>query len=470
MIVHKFGGTSLGNAQRFECVAKILEHANQGKVLPVDNIAVVSAMSGVTNELISGALAAAQQNDLSYRQIKAGLLERHLEVLSALIENKQERLQVGGFIEDNLHELGLLYRSIALLGELTARGRDRVTSFGEILSAKILAALLRQGGVRSQAVSATELIVTDKNFGAARPLMDLTRERAKARLEPLLLSGVLPIVTGYIAASEGGMPTTLGRGGSDYSAAILGACLAVDEVWIWSDVDGILTADPNLVPDARTLEELTYQEAAELAFYGADVLHPKTIRPLVEEGIPLRLLNSFNPDHPGTRIISQPSNRRELLPAIISTTGLTAISISKNGNGGDWSLARTSTVLDSLSQAGIEVPMLSQSFSEQSLNLILRQQDQAHCLSALNNGLGDRHNIQVKERVSTVSVVGAPNWNGKGILSHTFSALGKLGVRVISIAQAASEHSVSICIPENDTAEVVRFLHHEMGLDTQFPH
>ena len=351
MIVHKFGGTSVGNSERFHCVAGIIEkqwreslEQSQAGTLP-EHLVVVSAMSGVTDQLTRGALAAADGDDRRYREIKAGLLSKHLDSVEELLESSSERLQVGGFIEDRLHELEQVYRSIALLGELTVRGRDRVTSLGELLSASILAALIRERGLRAQSISAAELIVTDQQFGAARPLMQKTCEQAWGRLKPIIESGVIPVVTGYIAATTAGVITTLGRGGSDYSAAILGACLEADEVWIWSDVDGILTADPNFVPQARSLVELSYDEAAELAHYGAEVLHPKTIRPLVERDIPLRLLNSYNPSHPGTRIVGQPSPERLRIPAIISTTGLSSIRLSRNGGNAAWSLDHAGRVL-----------------------------------------------------------------------------------------------------------------------------
>ena len=470
MIVHKFGGTSVGDAERFASVADILvEHDREGSgAAPGEIVVILSAMSGVTNQLIAGARAAAEGRDTVYRDIKAGLLSRHLDVVEALLDHSRERLEVGGRIEDRLHELERLYRSIAVLGELTVRGRDVVASFGEQLSVGILAAVLRERGVRAQAISATELIVTDDNFGQARPLMDRTRQRLQQRVTPVVERSVIPVITGYIGATEGGITTTLGRGGSDFSAAIVGACLDADEVWIWSDVDGILTADPNIVPQARTLTELSYAEAADLAYFGADVLHPKTIRPVTESGIPLRIVNSFNPRHPGTLIVETPSPDRELLPAIISTTGLSMIAVGSQDD--TWTLQLAAHTLQRLSAAGLDVLMFSQSFSEHSLNLVVREQDQAHCLRILrrefeNHNQGNGWSLGTKEKVATISVVGVPGWNETGIVSHAFSALGKHNTRVIAVAQAATEYSVSFCIPEEQVADTVRFLHRELGLE-----
>lgn len=490
MIVHKFGGTSVGDAQCFANVADIVSERQNKK----QAIVVVSAMSGVTDQLIAGARAAAEGRGKVFREIKAELLSRHLDVVEALLHSP-ERFEVGGLVEDRLHDLERLYRSIAILGELTVRGIDAVTSFGEQLSANILAAVLREQGMRAQAISATELIVTDDNFGAATPLMAKTRQRLQRRIKPLVERGVIPVITGYIAATEGGVSTTLGRGGSDYTAAIVGAALDADEVWIWSDVDGILTADPNIVPQARTLTDLSYAEAADLAYFGANVLDPKTVRPVIESAIPLRIANSFNPTHPGTLIVETPNPERELLPAIISTTGLSMIAIGSQDD--TWTLQMTARALQRLSEAGVDVLMLSQSFSEHSLNLVVREQDQAHCLKVLyhefdgafsgaysnpplaqENPEGDTFHrlsggctLETKEKVTTVSVVGVPGWNGGpagtagGIVSHAFAALGKHGTRVIAVAQAATEYNVSFCIPEGQTADAVRFLHQELGLE-----
>jgi aspartokinase/homoserine dehydrogenase 1 len=481
MIVHKFGGTSLGDAQCFANVTDIIieRYSKASDRAMAEMVVVVSAMSGVTDQLIAGARAAAEGKDTVYREIKAGLLSRHLDVVEALLAHSPERLDIGGLVEDRLHDLERLYRSIAVLGELTMRGCDAVASLGEQLSASILAAVLRDRGLRAQAISATELIVTDDNFGAATPLMEQTRQRLQQRVKPLVERGVIPVITGYIGATEEGVTTTLGRGGGDFSAAIIGAGLDADEVWIWTDVDGILTADPNIVPQARTLTELSYAEAANLAYFGAEVLHPKTVRPVAESGIPLRILNTFNPPSfppnvggderkGGTLIVKTPSPDRELWPAIISASGLSMIAVGSQDD--SWTLEMAARALQRLSEAGVDVLMFSQSFSEHSLNLVVRQQDQAHCLKVLRqeferSGQSSAYNLGIKEQVATISVVGVPGWSEAGIVSHAFSALGKHGTRVIAVAQAATEHSVSFCIPEDQMADTVRFLHRELGLE-----
>ena len=229
-------------------------------------------------------------------------------------------------------------------------------------------------------------------------------------------------------------------------------------------MNGILTADPNIVPSAMTLTELSYSEAADLAYYGADVLHPRTIRPVTESGIPVRILNTFEPINPCTLIVETPSAGREILPAIISTTGISLIAIRSPDDA--WSFRMAARALQQLSQTGVEVLMFSQSFSERSLNLVVRQQDQAHCLKTLRQAFSDGStSLGTREQVATISVVGVPVRDENSIVSHAFAALGKLGTRVIAVAQAATEHSVSFCIPEDQVVDAVRFLHRELGLE-----
>ena len=476
MIVHKFGGTSIGSPERFTKVAEIiLDHHKLDKINNFGgSVVVVSAMNGVTDQLVRAARVAERGEDNVWREIKAGLLRRHLEVVEKVLTPGSVRLEIGGFVEDKLNELERFLRSIAMLGELTTRGRDVVSSFGEVLSSTILAALLRQEGVSSESVLATKLIVTDNHFGEAGLLYSLTREKVRSVLTPLIVRGVIPVVTGYIGSTEDGITTTLGRGGSDFSAAILGVGLNASEVYIWSDVNGILTADPNIVPQARTLDQLSYQEAAELAYYGADVLHPKTIRPVIENNIPLRILNSYTPSHSGTLIVRTPSSDRRTFPAIISTSGLSLIVVSC---GEDlWSLALAARVLQTLSDEGLQVMMFSQSFSEHSLNLIFRMQDQSHGLRVLRKAFGDSGGshlrtkqpnceIDVREQIGTVSVVGLSDGKINGVLSHAYAALGKAGTQIIAVAQPATERSVSFCIPDEQVEETVRLLHTELGLD-----
>jgi len=465
MIVHKFGGTSLGNAERIAVVAGIID-ANQQDT---PTVVVVSAMSGATDHLIAGAHAAVTDDAAACRSAQDWLADRHHTVVNNLLASSPECSELHNIIDERLDHLGRFLDSISVLGELTARGHDAVACFGEQFSAAIVVAALGCRGVKAQSISATDLIVTDDHFGAASPQMGVTRKRINERVRPLVDAGVVPVITGYVGATEDGAPTTLGRSGSDFSAAVIAACLEAAELRIWTDVDGILTADPNVVPNARVLRELSYEEATRLARFGAEVLHPQTIGPIIEHGIPLCILNCFNPGDPGTRIVESPAASRRLWPAIVSASDLRLIRLrSRNGT---WKLRSATEALARLDNAGIAVQMLSQSFSEQGMILVFDEQDGERGARLLSQRFAETnlpllggYVVDTMEKVATVSVIGLPCDRRDGIASRAFAALGKHGVRVVAVTQAATENSVTFCIPNEDVAETVRFLHRELGL------
>jgi aspartate kinase len=462
MLVMKFGGTSIGDARRMEHAAGLIAEASAGRGSVV---AVVSAMAGVTNALFAIARAAAAGDHTQTDRGLRILLQRHQETARTLL-HAPELEAAQRTIASHLEEATRFCHSIAILGEVTARTLDLVAGIGERLSTTLMAATLRQRGVPAEAVPATELIVTDAHFGAAEPSLEVSRPRICERLLPLVAQGIVPVVTGYIAATASGVPTTLGRGGSDFTAAILGACLEADEVWIWSDVDGILTADPNIVPEARTLSELSYADAASLAAFGAEVLHPKAISPLVERGIPLRLLNTFRPAHSGTLIVRQPDTERPRPAAIISTRGLSLLGVT--GNGAGWTPEVAGRALSALARAGVEVLMFSQSYSDRTLSLLVRQADQEASLTALAREFDeDLRNARLSgvaalNQVGTISVVGAPGGHGAAVVPKTFAALGRLDTQIVSVAQSASEYHVSVVVPADDVDTAVRFIHREL--------
>jgi len=473
MIVMKFGGTSLGDGEAINRAVDIVCQTLKDKGLVV---VVVSAMSGVTDTLLAAATSAAQGDAETFRRARWALSDRHRLAITEALSYEETRGQLMEEIEALLSDFESLCRSIHIMGELTARGSDAVVSLGERLTARILAAALRDRGERATAVEATETIVTNGKHGSAVPLMDETREAAQARLMPLLAQGVTPVVTGFIAATKDGVTTTLGRGGSDYTAAILGACLDSDEVWIWTDVDGVMTADPRVVPQARTLPEISYSEAAELSYFGAKVLHPKTILPAVERGIPLRIVNTFNPSHPGTLIIAEAKLRPELaegpsefaVKGITSIRGLSLVTVAGRGMLGVPGIA--ARVFTAVAQEGISVLMISQSSSEQSICFIIRQETVDRALKALEAAFETelaRRNVDriwAQNEVAIVAVVGAGMKGTPGIAAKVFGALGKHAVNVISIAQGSSEYNISFVVDEEDIETAVRDIHQEFGL------
>src|SRR5246127_1309754 len=330
LVVMKFGGTSVGDAACIARAAQICAAAARESSVVV----VVSAMSGVTNRLIEAAtFAEAGESEKSSEQL-AAIRTQHEMALEALIADAAQRKKLHQRIEDILGEAARLCEGAALLRELTPRTLDLVSSLGERLSAPMVAAALSAAGASSEPIEATELIVTDGFYGGAEPLIDLTRERCEARLRPLLKEGVVPVVTGFIGASQEGGLTTLGRGGSDYSATILSAALVADEAIIWTDVDGVLTADPRLVPEARTIPEISYREAAELAYFGAKVLHPKTLRAVMPQEIPVWIRNSFAPERPGTKISKQGRSIGGGAKALTAISDVSLIALGGPGLGG----------------------------------------------------------------------------------------------------------------------------------------
>jgi len=466
MIVMKFGGTSLGDGETINRAVDIVIQTlkDKGQV-----VVVVSAMSGVTDTLLSAATSAAQGDAETFRRARWALSDRHRLAMTEAIGYEEARLQLMEEIEALLSDFESLCRSIHIMGELTARGSDAVVSLGERLMARILAAALRDRGERATAVEATEAIVTNGRHGSATPLMDETREAAQARIMPLLAQGVIPVVTGFIAATKEGVTTTLGRGGSDYTAAILGACLDSDEVWLWTDVDGVMTADPQAVPEARTLPEISYAEAAELSYFGAKVLHPKTILPAVEQGIPLRIVNTFNPSHPGTVIVADAKPSELTVKGITSIKGLSLVTVEGRGMLGVPGIA--ARVFTAVAQEGISVLMISQSSSEQNICFVIRQEAVERALRALEAAFElelARRNVDriwAQDEVAIVAVVGVGMKGTPGIAAKTFGALGKHGVNVISIAQGSSEYNISFVVDEGDMEDAVRYIHQEFGLE-----
>jgi len=296
--VMKFGGTSMGDSSCIRRAAEIVAQAANHNHL----IVVVSAMSGVTNRLVEAAHSAARGNTHEGGSLAEQLRKQHRSGSEALVSDEERRAQLDLELDQIINDVASFCHGTALLRELTPRTLDAISSAGERLSARLFAHALCEIGLKGVAVDATELIVTDNVPGRAEPLMSQTRERAGATLNRLLQENYLPVVTGFIGATAKGMLTTLGRGGSDFSATVLAATVDAKEVIIWTDVDGVLTADPRLVPEARTIGEISYNEAAELAYFGAKVLHPKTLRPVSDAGIPVWIRNSFAPERLGTKI------------------------------------------------------------------------------------------------------------------------------------------------------------------------
>jgi len=459
-LVMKFGGTSVGSIEGMECVVQIVSQANKEWQQVV---VVTSAFSKVTDALLDSARQAARGNQAPYLDTLEMLKKRHLQALQYFspVDEKLVASEIDGLILYYIH----LIQAIVVLGETTPRALDAVAGLGERLAVLVLAAILRSRGIPAQAVDATELIVSDDQHQAAFPLMPATQEKTGKVLQPLFEKGIVPVVTGFIAATVDGVLTTLGRGGSDYSAAILGVVLDADEVWIWTDVDGVLSADPRVVPDARPILEISFAEVGELAYFGAKVLHPKTIRPVVSRNMPLWVKNTFNPDFPGTRITQNPSKSRGEITAISMIKDLSILTVEGRGMLGVPGIA--ARTFGAVARTGASVLMISQSSSEQSICFTIPSIHNGEVLKSIESEMalellrGDIDRVWARDQVVIVSIIGSGMRETPGVSARIFGALGKNLINVIAIAQGSSEYSISLVLDQKDAVRAVQAIHAE---------
>ena len=465
LIVMKFGGTSVGSAERIMQAAQIVvDTVAKGHQVVV----VTSAMSKVTDSLIAAARDASTGHwDVARRQ---ELFERHKAVADVVAaEDAAGHEAVLDVMQRRLDRFEKLCFGLSMVHELTPRLLAAISGTGEMLSAPLLAAAIASRGNASQAVEATEIIVATDQYGGAEPLMEETRAKATARLRPMLEDGEIPVVTGFIAATTDGVLTTLGRGGSDYSASIVGAALDADEVWIWTDVNGVMTANPAEVPEARTLSEISYSEASELAYYGAKVLHYKTILPACRQRIPVRILNSFNPGDAGTRVTVEGNPSAHGVKAVTSIRGVILVAISGTGMQGIPGIVAKTFDVVAAEQAN--VLMISQASSENNICFVLSATEAPRVVAALRTALefelmrGHIEEIAAQGQVAIVAAVGDRMRGAPGIAATVFGALGEAGVNVMAISQGSSERNISLVVTEADAAGAVRAIHRAFQLD-----
>jgi aspartokinase/homoserine dehydrogenase 1 len=466
MIVMKFGGTSVGSAERIRSVAKIV--ASERSKQP---IVVVSAMSQVTNLLVDLAALASEGN--RGREIDAGierLRKIHGEAISDLRLEQTVTDSLAGVVEAKLTKLSELLVSISALGELTPRANDLIVSFGERLSIHLVAAALVQNGVPAAPVEASELIVTDGEFGNAQPQLDLSKKQTKSKLRPLLGKGITPVITGFIGATSDGITTTLGRGGSDYSATIIGYCVDAEEVWIWTDVDGVMTADPRFITGVRTLAQLSYDEAAELSYFGAKVLHPQTMVPAAVNGIPIYIKNTLNPKAVGTIITDKATSHPNGAKAITVLGNLSLITIQGKGMQGMHGTA--AKVFGALADEKINVFFISQASSENNISIVTDSPGGKRAVVALKRALAGElqtkklESVSQQPDVSMVAVVGEGMRHHTGVAGRIFTALGKGDINVIAIAQGSSERNISLIVSDAQAKDALQHIHDELHLDT----
>ncbi len=459
--VYKFGGTSLATTERISRAAELVRGEPEGG----PGIVVVSAMGGVTDHFLE-AIEAALERSGGHADIVSEVQQRHDDVVNE-IAGAGEREGLRDELSSLFGELGELLDGVFLVRECTHRTRDAVLSIGERASAPLMAAAFRAQGQDAAVVDARELIRTDATFGEANVLNEPTRNAIRARFEEWPL-GRVAVVTGFIAATERGVTTTLGRSGSDYTATIIGAATEADRVTIWTDVDGVLSADPRLVPEASPLTQLTYQEAGELAYFGAKVLHPRTMRPLQQYGIPLRIRNTMNPEAPGTMISS------EVTPALGHVKGISTIRdaavVMLEGAGMLGVPGIAARMFGALAAESINVLMISQASSEQNICVVVNAFDAARSVQVLEAAFereierGDVHRVTEQSNCAVVSAVGDQMRQRTGLAGRMFSTLGRSGVNVLAIAQGASETNISAVVRDDEVRHSVRALHEAFAM------
>ena len=460
LLVMKFGGTSMGSADRIKTAARLSREQQEQR--PV--VVVVSAMAKIT-DLLLDTLRKAERGDGDGTEANLKqLADRQLVACGELLSGPALDEAVEG-VEVLVAEFSRIVNGVRMLGEGPPRAIDEAVAIGEQLSALLMASYLRHKGARARAVNAREIIVTDAVFGNATPLMGPTGEKAQRLLRPLVQDGILPVVTGFNGATMDGRCTTLGRGGSDFSASILAASLEAEELWIWTDVDGIMTADPRLVPDPAVLHEVTYREAAELAYNGAKVLHPRTLAPLAERQIPVWSKNSFAPEKPGTKIV--PEVKTPPGPRAVTSMANVAL-ISMEPDSAEISGTRLmGRALDALSSTSAEVLAITSSSYRQSFCFLVRKDELGRAVEALESSLslelahGYLKPIEIDDNVGLLAVVGEGMRGSPGLAGRIFTAISREKVNIIAIAQGSSELTIAIVVARDGLDKAVRAVHAE---------
>ncbi|HZE96420.1 MAG TPA: aspartate kinase [Planctomycetota bacterium] len=450
-IVMKFGGTSVADGDRMRRCAKLLKENSAGNQV----VAIVSALDGMTEELLALADAAGTANHPAMSARMKEVWRRHEDAARALGQPDA--------VAPLLTQLDQLILGISMVGELTPRSRDAVASFGERLSAPLFRKALELEGVKAKCYTGQEIgLVTDERFGEAEPLMELSLYQIADALKGPLEAGETPVVTGFIAATQHGVTTTIGRGGSDYTATIVGAALKADEVWIWSDVDGLMTADPRIVTQARLLERIRFIEAIEMGLFGAKSMHPRALEPAADRKIPVRMKNTFNAAGAGTLIIDDSTRPKEIIRSVLLVKDAGLINIT-----GAVMMGRPGTaarIFGLLGAQQINVRVIILSVSEGGISLAVNGSQVAQARATLEANLlrsGEARQINVAEKVAIVAVIGSYMRGHPGTAGRVFSALGKKNINIMAIAQGSSELSISFIVKGEDGPEAVRALHEE---------
>ena len=461
-LVLKFGGTSLSSVKDIQNVAKTVgDLSNDNKI-----VVVCSAVDGTTDELIQISEYIKKQNKKDANRILARISQKHKQFTTHLVTDPKIQKSLLNKMKSDLSELEELIHGLLLLGEVTARSFDYLISFGEKLSINLVSFSLQQITKKSIPLSGKQAgIVTDSNFGESRPLMDTTRIRLSKTIQDLFNKKTVPVVGGFAGADQHGNTTTFGRGGSDYTATIIASCIDADEIWLMSDVDGLMTADPKLVKDAKLLKEVSYAEAIEMAQFGAKQIHPRTFEPIVSKKIPMRIRNTFNLKNLGTVVTASPSTKTK--KTVKCTSAIRNIGLIDLTGGILFAAPGTAAkIFTLLADINVNVMMVSSNPSESSISIIVKKIDLDRAVNALEMSLLGKtiKKISTTPNVSIIAVIGSGMSGTVGVASKVFSAVQRRNVNVIMIAQGSSELNLAFVVKDNDCKSVIQALHEEFNL------
>lgn len=461
-LVTKYGGTSISSAKDIQDVVKYLSSMYKKNELVV----VCSAVSGTTDDLIDISNSIKKENKEKAKKLTTNIINRHKQLAKQTIKKATTRKKLLKSLDEDFHELTALIEGVMLLGEVTPRSMDYLFSFGERLSIKLVSASLNDMGKKSIPLTGKEAgIVTDSNFGESKPLMDTTRLRVSKTIDSLFTKKTIPVIGGFSGGDQHGHTTTFGRGGSDYTATIIGTCINADEIWLMSDVDGLMTADPKLVKNAKVLKEVSYVEAIEMALFGAKQIHPRTFEPLLSKKIPLRIRNSFNTKNLGTLVSSSPSTSVKNTVKCVSTIRNNGL-IDVRGGSMVGTPGTAAKIFATLAKSGINVMMISQNPSESSITIVVKNTDLHRAVNVLElEHLGKIiKKLDVTTDVAIVALIGSGMRGTVGVASKVFTAVQRKNVNVAMITQGSSELNLAFVVKDSDSKTVVQALHDEFQL------
>jgi len=462
-LVLKYGGTSISSAKDIQAIANYINSLSKHNEVAI----VCSAISGTTDDLIEISQSIKKENKDKAEQIASKIINRHKQLVKQTIKKLTIRKKLLEKLDMDFRELVALIEGMVLLGEVTPRSMDYLISFGERLSIKLISFALNDVGKKSIFLTGKEVgIVTDSNFGESKPLMDTTRLRVSKTIDLQFSKKIVPIIGGFTGADQHGHVTTFGRGGSDYTATIIGSCIKADEIWLMSDIDGLMTADPKIVKNAKLLKEVSYVEAIEMALFGAKQIHPRTFEPLLAKKIPMKIRNSFNVKNEGTLVTDSPSISTKNTVKCVSSIRHNGL-IDIRGGSMVGTPGTAAKIFATLAKSGINVMMISQNPSESSITIVVKNTDLDKAVNALEMELLGKiiKKLEVTTDVAIIALIGLGMRGTVGVASKVFGAIEKNKVNVAMITQGSSELNLAFVVKDSDSHVAVQALHNAFELD-----